>query len=388
MEEIATRITPIFRFVTKTPIDFMNVLNETKTDVTARSFFNDLPSINESDIPTIELGHGAYGEVTTDAVGTYAYKQIQIGPTDRSGFPSSYDFLMEAFIQAVLCTDPDPQISSNICKLYNVYKLIKSNGDICIVLKMDNIGAKSTIYDMIIFGSADNILLPLKDIIKKLITLLDLLQTKYMFQHSDLHIRNLAVKDSHIQLIDFGGAQIIIEGKKYATSAGKIKSYNTRYNLRTILGESKDSHLSVRQYNLSPAVQSFAQGIISQIAKTNPELLSYIDSWTYVAPTAIAPPPPVITPPPPVITPPLFLLKTLTGHTMSVNSVTSLGADRLASGSNDTTINIWRPPFTSPPPAEEHLARRGRYSTRKHSTRKHSTRKHSARKRSTRKRSL
>jgi WD40 repeat protein len=78
----------------------------------------------------------------------------------------------------------------------------------------------------------------------------------------------------------------------------------------------------------------------------------------------------------------------LTGHTMSVNSVTSLGADRLASGSNDTTINIWRPPFTSPPPAEEHLARRGRYSTRKHSTRKHSTRKHSARKRSTRKRSL
>jgi hypothetical protein len=331
MEGIAARIAPIFEWTPEKTRDFMNVLNETKTDVTATSFFEDLPRIDESDIPTIKLGSGAYGEVTTDEEGRFAYKQIEIDSTHGSLSPRN--LLMEAFIQAVLCTDPDPQISSNICKLHNVYGYsvhtsinpedpAYEEDEYYIVLKMDNIGRDSTIYDMVNNKSADNILSRMKGIITKLITLLDLLQIKYMFQHSDLHIKNLAVKDDHIQLIDFGRAQITIEGKKYATTVGKTEAYNRRHNLRTILGESCDSYLSVQQHTkrLSPTLQSFAQGIISQIAKTNPALLSYIDSWV-------------------------------------------------------------APPLTSPAVPEEHLARRGRYSTRKRSTRKRSTRKRSLRRR-------
>ena len=51
MEGIAARIAPIFGWTLEKTRDFMNVLNETKTDVTATSFFEDLPRIDESDIP-------------------------------------------------------------------------------------------------------------------------------------------------------------------------------------------------------------------------------------------------------------------------------------------------------------------------------------------------
>lgn len=196
--EIASRIAPLFGFTPEGMLECMAALRGEGT-ATPEAFYERLPTIGKDLGPL--LGRGAYGSIEANPANeSIAYKRIFF--YDKN---SCKDAMMEAFIQAVLCTDPT--LGSSICKLFRIYR---SEGTL--VLEMERL--PDTLHDFI---HVYNITEAMKEMLIEMIHVIRTLQALYHFQHSDFHLRNIMVKENHIKLIDFGFSRIEIDGLVYKT---------------------------------------------------------------------------------------------------------------------------------------------------------------------------
>ena len=195
---LASRIAPLFGFTPEVMLECMAALRG-EGSAMPESFYERLPTIGTNLGPS--LGRGAYGGIEANPANeSIAYKRILF--YDKN---SCRDAMVEAFIQAVLCTDPT--IGSSICRLFRIYR-----SEATLVLEMERL--PETLHDFIhVYGITE----PMKEMLIEMIHVIRTLQALYHFQHSDFHLRNIMVKDNHIKLIDFGFARIEVEGLVYKT---------------------------------------------------------------------------------------------------------------------------------------------------------------------------
>ena len=199
---IARRIAPLFGFSTERMLECMTALQQGKSD----AFYEELAFLEEENIGN-DLGKGEFGMVK-------AHKTI----TNRvfkymSRNPCILMSMMEAFIQAVLCTEPG--LGINICKLFHVYQSLDG-----VVIEIEELPdtLDSYIQNTIKKKGQSETKVMIRGMRKELEDVIRALQDRLQFQHSDLHLKNIMIKDNHIKLIDFGFSRIIIDGKVYTTN--------------------------------------------------------------------------------------------------------------------------------------------------------------------------
>jgi len=203
---IARRIAPLFGFSTEMMLECMTALQQGKSD----AFYEELAFLEEENIggPLAEGGFGVVMAHKTDE--SRAFKLTYHNPCLIMG-------MMEAFIQAVLCTEPI--IGASICKLFRVYQSPKG-----LVLEIEKlpITLEDYIEQLKKQEGYHQMLVKFHTTIKKEIYgVIRTLQGRFKFQHNDLSFRNIMIKDNHIKLIDFAFSRITIDGKLYSLERNK-----------------------------------------------------------------------------------------------------------------------------------------------------------------------
>jgi len=213
---IARRIAPLFGFSTERMLECMTALQQGKSD----AFYEELASLEEENIGD-PLGKGEFGVVMAHKTDVNrAFKLMYTNPCLLMG-------MMEAFIQAVLCTEPI--IGASICKLFRVYQSPKG-----LAIEIERL--PYTLENYIKETTKKNGMSKMRElmngILKEIEDVIRLLQERFKFQHNDLAFRNIMVKDNHIKLIDFAFSRMIIDGKLYTIE--KKMNVDTELNFRSL----------------------------------------------------------------------------------------------------------------------------------------------------------
>ena len=219
-EQIAKRIAPIFGFSEPETIAFMNALHN-RGSITP--FFDKLPKPPiqiEDDVTSITKKSKIHVN-NRNSPPRYIYKIIKIDIMEYKKNEDIRNILMEAFIQAVLCTDSE--VGQNICKLIHVYKDI-SVYPMKIILQMEYL--QMTLNDYLRHSNIQTQMIRI--ILPNLYSTFNILKRKYKYENKDVHFGNFMIHNEVIKMIDFGIAQIIINTDVYATGAYlSLKRSNT-----------------------------------------------------------------------------------------------------------------------------------------------------------------
>ena len=220
-DNIARRIAPLFGFSTERMLECMTALQQGKSD----AFYEELYPLEEENIGE-RLGGGEFGVVMAHKTNkNRAFKLMYTNPCLLMG-------MMEAFIQAVLCTEPI--IGASICKLFRVYQSPKG-----LAIEIERL--PYTLVNYIKETTKKNGISEMRKlmngILKEIEDVIRLLQARFKFQHNDLGFRNIMVKDNHIKLIDFAFSRMIVDGKLYTIE--KKMGVDTELNFRTLKREKR-----------------------------------------------------------------------------------------------------------------------------------------------------
>lgn len=244
-ELIAERIAPIFGFSDSDAVAFMNTLHTHKPIMPFYEKLSRLPKklnyksshksviyINERSVPP-----------------KYIYKVIHIDTTHHYLVGAHIrNILMEAFIQAVLCTDSEA--GKYICKLFHVYRDTTK-----IILQLEYL--ETTLQEYIEQPITPTVhRLIIDTFLPSLYKAFTILNRKYKFKHNDIHLGNFMIHDEAIKIIDFGYSKIRINKSIYATQFSKkdetykSKQHTNLYNTVDALGAKIGNRIFNKEYGL------------------------------------------------------------------------------------------------------------------------------------------
>jgi len=265
LDTVASRIAPIFGFTKGDCLEFMNDLST--GNPAGFEWHRRLPVFVTFEDPDYRFSfriQGGYGVILNDRTDTsIIYKCMLI---DKG---NTFDGMMEAFIQATLCTDPE--VGKYICRLDKVYygeipkvSRVSKEGP-AIILKMERL--TSTIDKTVVFTTKANsphldvtrvqeMRIRSKTIVAEVIKIIRQLQRKYDFFHADLHYGNILIKgEDQVKLIDFGLSSIVVgekpfvsyeySSKEYKDLRPKSKSFNLSYLFDSLAGRLVDHPLRI-----------------------------------------------------------------------------------------------------------------------------------------------